>query len=86
MKKMIALFAALLIIGCMLTACGDHPAADDEAPKERLFKTIEGEVGWSLYSICYCKETKVMYSISEGGTMTLLVNPDGSPMIYTGDE
>lgn len=86
MKKMIALFTALLMIACMLTACGDHPAADDEAPKESIFEMIEGKAGWSLYAVCYCKDTKVMYSISEGGTMTLLVNPDGSPMIYTGDE
>jgi hypothetical protein len=37
----------------------------------------------------YQKDTKVMYVISSGtynhGTFTLLVNADGSPMIYKGE-
>lgn len=36
--------------------------------------------------IIYNKKTKVMYSISNGydntGTMTILLNPDGTPMLY----
>ena len=88
MKKLIALIAAVLMIVSVLTACGENPAADDEAPvKEPVFVTIEKE--WR-YSILYCKETGVMYWMSRGaynvGTLTLLVNPDGSPMIYHGDK
>ena len=34
----------------------------------------------------YHKETKVMYAVSSGGfnsgNFTVLVNPDGTPMIY----
>lgn len=90
MRKLIALIVAVLMIPSMLTACGENPtenpAADDEAPKESIFKMIEGKAGWSLYAVCYCKDTKVMYSISQYGTLTLLVNPDGSPMIYHGNE
>lgn len=88
MKKLIALIAALLMIVSVLTACGENPGADDEAPvKEPVFVTIEEH--W-YYSLLYCKETGVMYWMSQGsknvGTLTLLVNPDGSPMIYHGDE
>ena len=41
------------------------------------------------FRIVYHKETKVMYAVSTGprnpGNFTLLVNPDGSPMIYRGE-
>ena len=41
------------------------------------------------YDVVYQKDTKVMYAISSGtynhGTFTLLVNADGSPMIYEGE-
>ena len=40
--------------------------------------------------IVYHKETKVMYAVSYGsyniGTFTLLVNADGTPMLYKGGE
>lgn len=36
--------------------------------------------------VCYQKDTKVMYWVSRGsytyGNLTMLVNPDGSPMVY----
>ena len=42
------------------------------------------------YDVVYHKGTKVMYVISRGqynsGTFTLLVNPDGSPMLYKESE
>lgn len=98
MRKLIALIvavpliAAVIMIPSMLTACSENPAensaADDEAPvKESFFVTVYTD---SYYYIVYCKDTRVMYSISDGpynrGTPTLLVNPDGSPMIYHGDK
>ena len=88
MKKLIALVAAVLMIVSVLTACGENPAADDEAPvRESFFVTIRND---SNYRIVYCRDTRVMYSISSNyynvGTLTLLVNPDGSPMIYHGDK
>lgn len=40
--------------------------------------------------IVYHRDTKVMFVVSNGfynrGTFTLLVNPDGSPMLYQQDE
>ena len=39
--------------------------------------------------VCYQKDTKVMYWVSRGtssyGNLTMLVNPDGSPMVYGED-
>lgn len=64
-------------------------------------KSVEGESGGEetsmfviveeapLWSVVYNKGTKVMYSVSEGhynkGTFTVLVNADGTPMIYGED-
>ena len=42
------------------------------------------------WKVVYHKETKVMYAISDQqnnrGTFTLLVNADGTPMLYKGGE
>jgi hypothetical protein len=50
-----------------------------------MFVEIECTATWA---IVYHKETKVMYAVSDGrynrGTFTLLVNADGSPMVYGG--
>ena len=39
-----------------------------------------------LYDVCYNKHTKVMYAVSSSysctGVFTLLVNADGTPMLY----
>lgn len=43
----------------------------------------------SSYDIVYHSKTHVMYSVSRGyeneGVFTILLNSDGSPMIYEGD-
>ena len=55
--------------------------------KKYDFTIIESH---TTFKIVYMNKTKVMYSISSSidnsGTLTLLVNSDGSPMIYEGDE
>ena len=53
-----------------------------------MFVLIEGG-GMHSYYIVYHKETKVMYAVSNGtysaGNFTVMVNPDGSPMLWKGD-
>lgn len=50
-----------------------------------MFVEIESTMYWS---VVFHRDTKVMYAVSEGdknyGTFTLLVNPDGTPMIWEG--
>ena len=52
-----------------------------------MFITVESGLD---YKVVYHRDTKVMYAVSEGssniGTFTLLVNPDGSPMLYKESE
>lgn len=41
---------------------------------------------YNAYDVVYHKDTKVMYAVSHScyniGTFTVLVNPDGTPMLY----
>lgn len=48
-----------------------------------MFVLVESTVQWN---VVYHKETKVMYAVSDcgvgSGVFTLLVNADGTPMLY----
>lgn len=78
-KILVAIIIGLIII---CTGC----STVEEAPQQsRTSMFIEVEHS-TYFSVVYHRETKVMYAMSEGaynyGNFTLLVNPDGSPMIY----
>jgi hypothetical protein len=86
-KATAVLLAAMALIA-MLTACGGKTveqvnAADDTS----MFVEVERTASWR---IVYHKQTKVMYAVSDDaynfGNFTLLVNADGSPMLYDGGE
>lgn len=80
-KKLIA----ILIVGMLsLTACAKVESVNDNKQEETsMFVEVEQARYWS---VVYQRDTKVMYVVSCGaynyGTFTLLVNPDGTPMLY----
>ena len=95
MKKMIkriiaglATFLVITSIVVMLAGCTSTRAEATEVDvsnDEDTFVCIDSDYRcW----IVYHKDTKVMYAISNGqyncGTVTLLVNADGTPMIWEG--
>lgn len=85
MKKF---FMCILLCSALLTGCGDTvESVGDVEDKTSMFVRIEGG-GVNIWAVVYHKETKVMYAVSTGGynagTFTLLVNPDGTPMIWEG--
>lgn len=76
----------LTVIACMmLSSCSKGETANSEDDTS-MFVTVETTTFWK---IVYQKDTKVMYVVSEDsynhGTFTLLVNADGTPMIYEGE-
>ena len=86
MKKIV-----LICIVCMVLLCGCSVAKTEKATENQesvsMFIEIEQAMCWK---IVYHKDTKVMYAVSDGsynsGTFTLLVNADGTPMLYKGGD
>jgi hypothetical protein len=86
MKK----FLLIILFMFLLTGCGERTESWDSR-EENMFVYIQKPNLSSPYAVVYQRDTKVMYVVSEGayncGTFTMLVNPDGSPMLYEdGDE
>ena len=81
-------FAITLSILICLYGCAkvNEQSVEATQSEDYFFTVVESYIN---YKIVYCTETKVMYVESWGnenhGTFTLLVNEDGTPMIYKGD-
>lgn len=77
-----ALLACLLLTGCTsyATVADENEQSDIEIS---MFIKVEETGSWR---VVYHRETKVMYAVSacsyNYGTFTLLVNADGSPMLW----
>ena len=91
--KRIGIFLIALLVFITLCACGptmqtEQDVSKDDTSKYSMFIQLENntEIG---YRIVYHRDTKVMYSISDGyynhGTFTVLLNADGTPMTYEKD-
>ena len=81
MKKIIALM--IVVLAVVLTGCSE---VEEKTSDKSEFVIVENASTWK---IVYNRKTKVMYAVSDGGynhgTFTLLVNADGTPMIWEGD-
>lgn len=92
MKKLIVLILACAMLITM-GGCGSYLYVEKESDLQAEEKTRETSMFVSVevagdWRIVYHKETKVMYAVSAGGyncgNFTLLVNADGTPMVYEG--
>ena len=90
MIKRIVCALLCVIFAFFLIGCGTLIERVDEKPQKpvSMFIIVEGS-GMDSYRIVYHRDTKVMYAISCGGynagNFTVLLNPDGSPMLWKGD-
>jgi len=92
MKKVICIIAVIVIailLLLLLTGCNETKVKsvnDTEVKQESTSMFIEIEKITDNWRVVYHRDTKVMYAVSSGsynrGIFTLLVNPDGSPMLY----
>lgn len=82
MKRLLICALVAFSISCVAARCG---FSEVEAEQEKMF--VEVYNGYCYY-VVYQKDTKVMYSVSDGGqgsgVFTLLVNHDGTPMVWDG--
>lgn len=84
MKK--ALVASLLLVLLIFASCTATVEETESQQETSMFVQIEQT---NIWKVVYHKETKVMYAVSSGGfnsgNFTVLVNPDGSPMLWKGN-
>lgn len=90
MLKRIICVLLCVIFAFFLIGCGGSEIShvEETKPTTSMFIAIEKNnlIG---FWVVYHRDTKVMYVVSTGacnsGNFTVLVNPDGSPMIWEGD-
>lgn len=91
MRKLQLTLTICVIIAVLFAACNGiktEPANAVSAIDTREnYNNVFEQVGYGNgYNIVYHKQTKVMYVVSDvdynRGNFTLLVNSDGTPMIY----
>lgn len=87
MKKLFALMIALVLCLCLI-ACSTPASPEVEAKEDTntsMFVEVETAFNWY---VVYHRETKVMYAVSRGtynlGTFTVMLNADGTPMLWEG--
>ena len=84
--KIFAVLMAIALCACLFSGCTGNPTTEKEVSKNSSFVIVEDGVS---YYVVYHKDTKVMYALSAGGhsfgVFCLLVNPDGTPMIWEGE-
>lgn len=84
MKKFFIVF--FIIITLTFSGCGARLNVEHGVTNEKsMFVLVESG---NSFCIVYHQDTKVMYAISNGGynsgNFCLLVNPDGTPMLWEG--
>lgn len=80
----------VLVSIVMLAACNSIPQDKNAlSHDDSMFVVCEATSASKPYYVVYQKDTKVMYVVSDGGdnrgNFTLLVNPDGTPMLWEGE-
>ena len=90
MKKKLIIFVSLMVLtftGCSYAKTETVNEVKEEEQPSSMFVVVE--TSDYLWKVVYQKDTKVMYTVSCGGynrgNFTVLVNPDGTPMIYGED-
>lgn len=88
MKHKIVLIVLLCaMVSICLLGCGQKVKKENDNDQESMFVVVESVYQWTIVRH---KETGVMYAVSNGlyncGNFTLLVNPDGTPMVWEEDK
>lgn len=91
MRKLQLTLAICIIMAVLFAACAGSKAEPANAVSvidtKEDYNNVFEQIGYGVnYIIVYHTQTKVMYVVSDEyrnkGNFTLLVNPDGTPMIY----
>lgn len=82
LAKIIAIVLVVVLLAVALVGCTKIEKESTDSDTS-MFVCVEETAS---FSVVYHKDTKVMYAVSVGynsaGNFTLLVNADGSPMLW----
>lgn len=83
-KKLISLLLVLMMPVLVLCGCGN---AEEKYVQDSMFIVIEHlNINQAcFYYVLVNKETRVMYLTQSQGGIVVMVNADGSPMLYEGE-
>ena len=74
-----------ILLALLLTGCNKVIDSEEDIEAPSLFTEVEVT---ATYKVLYHKETRVMYAVSDSdynkGNFTLLVDPDGKPLLWEG--
>lgn len=91
MRKLQITMLICIIMAVLFASCAgsnaEHANAVSAIDTKEDYNNVFEQIGYGgSYIIVYHTQTKVMYVVSDEyrnkGNFTLLVNPDGTPMIY----
>lgn len=90
-KKILALIFSGVVLSTVLTGCNyaetDKAYDSEDENIKSMFVEVEESLTWK---VVYDKETKVMYAVSGGGynrgNFTLLVDENGNPKLWDGEQ
>lgn len=77
------LITAIITVALLIAGCSD--TANVSEGQDRMMEKVEDEWGYVIY---VDKDTNVMYikGLGGGGTFTVMLNADGTPKIWQGEE
>ena len=88
MKRLFAIIIALALCFALCACGGNRVEISNDGNKPSRFVVIDYNSLYDFY-VAYDRETKVMYAVSDGsynrGSFTMLVNADGTPLLYKGE-
>ena len=86
MKKILCLIIAIVL---MLTCVGCSGSSttvsrqENSGEQESMFVVVEEALFHGYwYSVCYHKESKVLYSVSQYNEFTVIVDANGNPLLW----
>lgn len=78
----------LILLSLLMVGCGEEVyRGEKNTDTKSMFVEVENTIRISVY---YHRDTKVMYAVSKygsgSGDIELLVNPDGTPMLWESED
>ena len=88
MKKVLCVLVTVVMLSLVCIGCSSAERVTENPPEESTssFVIVKDDLMYGYYyKIVYHKDTKVMYAVSQENAFEVMLNPDGSPMVWEGE-